>query len=205
MRNGEERHGVEAFLEAAESAADIALNGDVLADVPVVGLAVKVVRAIDSARDRALKAKLSRFALALDRISKNEREAYKRKLQANPEEAKQVGETLFLVLDRLTDLSKPELLGQVFVAYMDGAIDAVTLRRLSQAIDMAFPDDLHMLLTSDVSGLQHEVAWMRHLSPSGLTEPKGRDTIDSIGTIFYEITELGKALRAVQDREKRPN
>lgn len=137
MRSNEDRHGLEAFLESTESAVDIALNGDVLAEVPVVGLAVKVARAIDSVRDRALIAKLSRFALALDGISEKEREAYKKKLQENPKEAKHVGETLFLVLDRLTDLSKPELLGQVFVTYMDGTIDAVTLRRLSQAIDVA--------------------------------------------------------------------
>lgn len=197
MSRNEERHGVEAFLEATESALDIALNGDVLADVPVVGLAVKVARAIDSARDRALIAKLSRFSGALKSIPEKEREAYKKKLQESPEEAKNVGETLFLVLDRLTDLSKPELLGQVFVAYLKGTIDAVTLRRLSQAIDIAFPDDLQMLLTTEVSGLHHQLAWMRHLSASGLTEPKGRDTIDSIGIIFYEITDLGKTLQSV--------
>lgn len=205
MRKNEERHGVEALLEATESAVDIVLNGDVLADVPVVGLAIKVVRAFGSARDRALIAKLSRFAIALGRIPENERETYKRKLKENPEEARHVGETLFLVLDRLTDLSKPELLGQVFLAYLDGTISAVTLRRLGQAIDMAFPDDLHMLLRGQVSALQHDVAWMRHLSPSGLTEAKGRDTIDSVGIIFYEVSDLGSALRAAHARGTRPD
>lgn len=195
MANRKERHGLEAVLEGLETAADIVMNGDLLAEVPVVGLAFKLARAADSIRDRALSEKLARFASSLSSVSDQLREEFKTKLIENPEETKKIGETLFLVLERLTDFNKADLLGEVFVAYLGGIISSAVLRRLSHAIDVAFADDIKVLLEEKRDPKESQELWMQYLATSGLTRVRGGNNFDDVGQIFYEATALGLALR----------
>jgi hypothetical protein len=172
------------------------MRGDVLADVPIIGVAFKVMKAIDTIRDRAFAAKLVAFVKSLEAISAEDRERLKAKVAGYPEEATKLGETLFLVLERVTDLEKPVLLAQLFIAYVDNVITAAELRRLAQALDAAFVDDVAKLLAfhrtpekSDAPG------WMQYLAPSGLTRALAAATWDDSGKLFYEVSALGHKFR----------
>lgn len=194
MRASTERPILEAALETTEVVADAIAHGDVLSEIPVIGTAFKICRAVDAVRDRAFAAKLALFARGLDRIPETARDELKDKVR-NKDELQKVGETLFMVLERLTDLSKPQLLSQIFLAYVDEIISSSELRRLAQAIDASFSDDLHELLNQkDVSKKSSE-PWMQYLAASGLTRVLGGQTLDDVGQIYYEVTTLGHKLR----------
>ncbi|MFZ2161090.1 MAG: hypothetical protein WAW02_02625 [Sideroxyarcus sp.] len=196
MPSSKDRPIVEAILEGGEVVADILMRGELLAEIPLIGTAIKVCKAADSIRDRAFAIKLSNFVLNLEGISEEQKDKLKEKMGAGTEEAQKVGETLFFILDRVTDLDKPILLSQIFLAYIDGVVSSEYLRRLCQAVDTAFPDDLQEFLIAEVTLQKSDDRWMRYLVPSGLTRLVGTQTIDEIGAKnYYEITSLGQALR----------
>ncbi len=174
--------------------ADIALGADVLAGVPIIGSAFNILKAADSIRDRAFAAKLRNFAIALENISTEEKLEMQNKIQSDENEANRVGETLFLVLDHLTDLNKATVLGYIFLSYLIGYISSDEMRRLAQAIDICFADDLKELLEKNEAPHRSRMGWVQGLLTSGLAEPVGDGTIGGAGNIYYEVSTLGRKL-----------
>lgn len=193
-----ERNFLEAVLENIEVAVDAVTDNEAVASIPVVGTAIKVCKGIDDLRARAFAAKLERFVSSLELTTDSAKDALVRRVQASPEEARKVGETLFLVLDRFIDLDKPEMLAKVFIAYVDRAISATDLQRLAQAIDIAFADDLRELLRAEEHVVMGNISrranypWMETLIPSGLAI----NSASGVGAVRMsnEVTLLGQLL-----------
>lgn len=195
MSEKKDRNFLEAFLEGGEAALDLLTDNEAVKAVPVIGTAFKVLKGFDDARDRALAAKLERFirdpSLQSDRV----REKLKNGISSNAEEATRVGETLFLVLEKMTDLDKPSLLARVFRAYLDDVITSADLRRLSHALDGAFTDDLVALEHWQESAhVSYGIEWKQPLVGVGLTRVVTGQTIDRMTEVHYELTELGRKL-----------
>ena len=148
-----ERNLLEATLQNIEVAVDAATANDVIASIPVIGTAFKICKAIDDIRARAFAAKLNGFVAEPGLSTPAAKAALAQKLRDSPDEARKVGETLFLVLDRFIDLYKPAILAKVFVAYLDNVVTARDLQRLAQSIDIAFAEDLKALI--DAEGVMH--------------------------------------------------
>ncbi|MDL1860622.1 hypothetical protein FBR04_06275 [Betaproteobacteria bacterium PRO7] len=200
MPEERERHFLEAFLDCGEAAIDLATDNEAVEAVPVVGTAFKLLRGIDDFRNRALVAKLQRFLASPELQSDRVRRRLKHGIASSPEEASKIGESLFLVLDQMTDLDKPCLLAKVFLAYLDDVISSVELRRIAHAMDSAFTDDLVLLSDWDAStNPRQAISWMLPLAGSGLTSVVTGQTMDDAGEVYYQLTELGETLhRAFQ-------
>lgn len=158
---------LEATLEGGEVVADVLMRGDLIADIPLIGTAVKACRAMDSIRNQMFASKIARFLVPLEKLATGEKDAFKEKIRSSGDGGQKVGETLLLVLERVTDLDKPKLLAQLFVAYLDEVITADDLRRMAQAVDMAFGDDLRELLALQGKN-EFEGEWLQNLVASGL-------------------------------------
>lgn len=188
---------LDASASTAEVLADVAMNGDLVASIPIVGTAVKVLRARDSFRDVLFAEKLTAFIRSLDEIPHQQREEMRRRFETE-EDAKAAGTTLLLVLERLTDLDKPALLGFLLKCFAASQIDSTTLRRLASAVDLAFADDLRDFLGHplDITPLptQPEPECMGRLVPAGLTQIGVGVTWESDGNIIHSPTRLGHAL-----------
>lgn len=197
MPQPKDRPFLEATLQNIEVAVDAATANDVIASIPVIGTAFKICKGIDDLRSRAFAAKLDRFVSDPSLTSAAAKEAIAQKVQGSPEEARKVGETLFLVLDRFIDLDKPELLAKVFVAYLDNIVSATDLQRLAQAIDLAFSGDLRQLVEADEqllvgSTMDGANQWKTTLIPSGLTINRAGGV--TVVKVFNEVTPLGRLL-----------
>jgi hypothetical protein len=201
-RTANDRPIAEAALESSEVIADVLMRGEVLAEIPLIGTAIKICKAADSIRDRAFAIKLSRFILNLESVTDEQKAKLKEKMNAGTDEAQKIGETLFFVLERVTDLDKPSLLAQIFMAYIDGVVTSEELRRLCLAVDVAFAGDLQQLLTIDKISEKSEEFWMQQLVASGLTRIIAGKTFDESGMLFYELTPLGETLRKAYSYEK---
>ena len=171
-------------------------SGDLFADIPIVGTLFQVMKAVDSVRDRALSVKLMRFLEPFEEASKNDRDKFRKRLMQDEAETRRVGEILFLVVERLTDLDKAQILGCLFVSYLNEQLSSIELRRMAQAVDISFADDLVSLIESDGDINQSEALWLKSLVPSSLAEPVGATMFDEMGKIYYSMTELGKKLRS---------
>jgi hypothetical protein len=198
MSKSKDRPLLEAILTNIEVAVDAATSNEAVASIPVIGTAFKLCKGIDDIRSRAFAAKLERFIATPDLATPAARVAILAKVQTSPDEARKVGETLFLVLDRFIDLDKPEILAKVFIAFIDNQVSAEDLQRLAQAIDQAFCGDLHSLLQADEHAINGgslaatNLPWMRTLIPSGLTI----NNAGGVGVVKTknEFTYLGQLL-----------
>ena len=186
-----DRPVLDLTLTVGELAADTVMKGDVLEAVPFVGLAFKALKAKDTVSDALYARKLVGFVNGIGDLAPKERE--KAAAQLLKQDAQVAGETILLVLDRITDLDKPELLGLLFKHFALGRMTSEQLRRLAVAVDSAFGDDLRDFLWKPPESTEEDVQdCLRRLAPSGLTflnfEP---------GTIRmpkYHFTELGTFL-----------
>jgi hypothetical protein len=170
MSEMRDRNFLEAVLEGAEAALDLATDNEAVKAVPVVGTAFKLLKGVDDLRDRALQAKLMKFLTEPALQTERARERMKA-MAASTEEQQQVGEALFLTLERMTDLDKPSYLAKLFFSFLDDQIDAALLRRLAHAIDVAFIDDIRAI-HADENGDVRDIAAhvLKPLMSSGLAE-----------------------------------
>ena len=182
---------LEATLENVEAVIDAATDNEILKNIPVVGTAVKLVKEAVDIRDRMFAAKLTTFLQALNETTPEAREKLRQKIASSPDEAKEVGETLLLVLDKTTTLKKAEIIAYIFIAYTLEHITATDFRRLLDATDQAFIDDLIDLLSR---GGHSNQAYMKHLSRTGLTFADPRMTFRTPEDFHYAVSRLGKQL-----------
>nr|VFJ44459.1 MAG: hypothetical protein BECKDK2373C_GA0170839_100817 [Candidatus Kentron sp. DK] len=87
------------------------------------------------------------------------------------------------------------MLGRIFIAYLENVITADELKRLWQAIHVAFMGDLLKFLDAKELPTESQESWMELLVPSGLVRVIGGKTIDEVGEIYYEVTPIGNKLR----------
>jgi len=180
-----ERHFLEAFLEGTEAVADFIVENEAIAAVPVVSTVLKLVKGLDDLRSKILKAKLYKF-LTEPSVLRSVNAGRIRSRLDKDEQRHAIGEALFLTLDKMTDLKKPELLGRAFAAYLDEVIDSETLLVLAHAIDSAFVGDLEYFLTHHAPEGQEGNPSAYRLLPAGLVDYSN-----------FKDTPLGVALRTV--------
>ena len=180
-------------VEVAEVGLDQLLDEEVLKDLPIVGGFVRAYKTVLSIRDKAFFNKVTRFFVKLSSIPDEEKEKFREDIKSDPKLRRKVGETLFLVLDRLDDLEKPEILAIMFQEYLSNGIEFTHFKRLASAIDIAFIEDLKAF-----AGLQHEQENFRGdlyeaLFKSGLTTVENIESKSvKYSTVKYKSSDLGK-------------
>ena len=107
----------------AEMGLDSVLDPGIVRDVPIVSTIVALTSSIMAVRDRMLVKKILAFFAAIESVPEDTRRKQIDFLASNPRERQRVGETLMLLLDRLDDFDKPELLARAFSAYLRLQID----------------------------------------------------------------------------------
>lgn len=122
-------------LDTTEALLDQLLQGGLLRDIPFVGSLVNLTKAGVDISNYLFLRKTARFLYYLKDVPEEERRRFIVQLGVDEKFKKRVGENLFLLLHRLDDMQKPELLGRVFKAYMEGKIDNLTFQKLSAAVD----------------------------------------------------------------------
>jgi hypothetical protein len=187
-----ERPVLDLAMTVAEVISDAAVSDAALAAIPFVDIAFKVVKAKDTIADAMYAAKLVGFINGVGHLEDADRERVAKQLLEK--EGAKVGETLLLVLDRVTDLDKPALLGFLFRKYAERELRGTQLRRLTSAVDLAFGDDLLQFLDVDYRGraTQDEDCRSRlvHTGLTALNIATGWDAKQPT----YECTELGVRL-----------
>ncbi len=187
---------LEAALENAEALIDVLIDNEILKGIPVVGTAIKAIKGAGDIRDRLFAAKLSTFLKSLERVGPDLKEKIRQRVAENPDQSRKVGETVLLLIDRLADLDKADIIAKVFIAYAFGHLKSNDFHRIVQAVDQAFVSDLNILHRShnlSKKGPSQE-NFLQALYPSGLTKIVGGKTFDTAGEIYFEVSKLGNQL-----------
>ena len=117
--------------------------------IPYLKAIVAFHKTWETLRDQLFLKKVLMFLRnPLRNISKGERVAFFDKLKEDPKEAQKLSGSLVLLLDKMDDMDKAEMLAKIFEPYVKGKIPFECFRRLASAIDLGFLEDLQALASA---------------------------------------------------------
>lgn len=176
---------IDITTDVAEVVFDSIVDQGLLADLPVVGWAVKVARASDTISDKILLKKLEAFLNNFEGVSEAEKQTMRSRLESE-EERERVGEKLVFVIESADELAKAKLLGKCFRVYLEEKITRDELLLFWHAVDQCYLDDLSFLGElagggthglDGVWGLQHTVLV---------------DGISAYGGMVFKLSKVGE-------------
>ncbi len=133
--------------DAAELTLDQMLDQGLLRDIPIFGCFVNFIKAGLDIKNYLFLKKVYSFLSHFKDIPEKKRIKFVEELKGNDPFRKKIGQNLLLVLDKLNDMSKPDMLGRVFKAYIEEEIDFLNLSRLSNAIEKINIHDISFLVS----------------------------------------------------------
>jgi hypothetical protein len=188
-----EKGGVDLLSDLGEVAFDAVMKDGVLKDVPVLGSLLQLVKLGFGVREYTFLKKLQKFASPLRDVSDADREKFREKIDQDPKFRARVGENLVLVLERLDDMAKPDLIGRLFAAYLSRRILYDTFLRLSNAVDRAFMPDLDQFNRRSYDS-EFTDEWAQSLAACGLMTTHATSKYGEENNLFYRINESGRLL-----------
>lgn len=111
-------------------------------DVPVIGSIIKFIRLGFTVKDILFLKKLGIFLWNLKDIPLNERIKLIDKLERDSDYKTDVGGKIMLLLERVDDFEKPQIIANAFKAYLYDKISYNQLQKINFAIDHLFIGDI---------------------------------------------------------------
>lgn len=135
--------------EILEFSIDQVLEEGLIKDIPVVGWISKGLVLQRSISDRILYNKILRFIFALESIDSGSKDSFRAKIKNDVKYKRKVGEHLLLILDRIDDLTKPEMIAKCFDHHLTGDLEFSHFIDLVQVIERSTIGDLEALSCPD--------------------------------------------------------
>ena len=165
-----------------------------LKEIPVFRYFLAAWRVPAQVRDLPFVKKIAKFLKPLRDIPETERQEFVDRIEQEPKFQSQVGQHLLLVIDRLDNMAKPELLAGAFRAYVDGTIPWQEFQDLSVVIDRCVVRDLAHVKAS-ARPARYPPAVATRLSGCGVIEIfiipniRGPEALNE-----YILTDLGRLI-----------
>lgn len=116
--------------------------------IPALDVATRVYDLGCSIHNDLFLRKIVGFLNGCGDLTEGEKAEFREQLENDPDYRRRAGENILLILDRLDNFDKTELLGKVFAARVRGEIDEATFFRLATAISNTSITDLRTLVLS---------------------------------------------------------
>jgi len=179
-------------IEGAELTLDNLLGSGLLKDIPIVNTLSAIYSTSVSIRNYLFMKKIIRFLSEITDIAEQERKKFVRQLDKDKEFKRKVGENVILLLERLDDMDKLEIVGKLFKAYILGRIQFTNFQRLASAVERIYLPDLSELKKHYSHESTDDLVSQR-LAVNGLLS-FSVDVMYGGGKMSYSINELGKLL-----------
>jgi len=197
----------EVSISLYDSALSIVTDDTILENIPLLGIAVKTLKAGIAINDRIFFNNVSRFLLRLKDISLDEREKFIYDMDKDDTFKRRVADNLILVLNKIDDTGKADLIGDLFKLYIKQKIDYNEYSRFATIINRShLPDILSILKLGVYDKIKYDDfiitidnlsrIEMNELYSLGLvTSPIVRIiTSDKPGELGVNISQLGRRL-----------
>lgn len=126
---------------------DTITSNEVLKDIPIVSTIVSGTKVFLSISDKMLYKKIEEFIKSLNKISLTARKNFLEKL--NSSEEKRISEQLLLIIDKVDEFEKMNLIARIFWEYIQTNIEKEEFLKLCLIINKGFFQDI-MLLKKEV-------------------------------------------------------
>ncbi len=179
-------------IDLAELTIDSLMNDGILKDLPIVSSFVGLANLGIKTREFLFLKKVLKFLTQMNSTTTEERRRFIENIEKNETYNKKVGLALMLILDKLEDLEKPEIIGKLLAACIKGEIDYKTFLKISYIVQKLFIPDLEylrqikegieidyekqdelylsgLMITTDTGGARFDGKNEYIVSPNGLT------------------------------------
>ena len=168
------------------------LSEGALKDAPMLGTVVKLCTVTKTIRDQLFVQKVWDFLRACPKFNDLEKLGFVREHLDDPHKAKKLGNAIVLMLDKLDDLEKTEMLAKMFAALVRKQIDYSDFRRLAAGVDRAFIEDLKILAAQPPRPEHNMEKFLRLLEPAGFVHTGGGISRGGAHGTRTDISSLGK-------------
>lgn len=130
--------------ELLETSLDMISKSEIVKDIPIFGIGFKTYSLYQNITESFFVKKILRFLFELKGIPSKEREEFIKKLESKKESNK-AGEKILIVLNKLNDIEKAEIVGKLFKNTIRGKLTFEDFNRLIHIIDNTYIEDLKSL------------------------------------------------------------
>lgn len=192
----------ELSADLVEAILDQSVGDGLIKDIPILGSLAKLQTAFGAVRDHIFTKKVAYFLLALAKVPDEQRTNFLTSVAKRGEERK-VGETLLVLIDRLDNYDRAELLAKVFASFINERLTMDEFRRLARVVEQIPPGSTSALRTfysPHHQGIETGGEFLTQFAGLGLVTIEfypmaGHSDIGG----GYEKTELGKTYLTILD------
>ena len=128
--------------EIGELTIDQFIDNDVLKEIPFFSLFYKSVKTIQGVRNALFAMKVYKFMREFGQIKQKDKDKFLGRVMASKKEKTKVGQVLIMILDKIDDLDKTQIIANIFAAYIKEDISISEFIHLSSIVQNAFLDYL---------------------------------------------------------------
>lgn len=198
-------NSLEMIGEITELTIDQFIDNDILKEIPFFSVFYKSFKTIQGIREALFAMKTYKFLKEVEQIKKTDKDLFIRKISENKKERIKVGQTLIMILDKIDELDKTQIIANIFVGYLKSELSKSELTQFCSIIEKAFIDDI--ISFAEMTGyndLPKDV--QLNLSALGLMRPIIQEAnsingvssfmeIDSKYTIHYVSSTMGMKIK----------
>ena len=181
--------------EIAELAIDQTLDSGILKDIPFVGWIAKGLAIHQNISDRILYNKILRFLGQLESVPSGDKSEFQERINEDQDYRRDVGEHLLIIIDRLDDLKKTEVLASCFDHFLTGEFDHDHFVELASIIDRLTSRDLTALAVPRCKRVIFSS--IGRVVASGVMEYGISESEDDSTGIEWRSTRIGEDLRDI--------
>jgi hypothetical protein len=184
----------------SELVLDSFLEEGLLRDIPIFGFLYKSYKGVIGIRDRLFIKKILDFLVQLRNIPQEKRVKFIEELDTSSQETVRVGQTLIMILDKLDDLNKSEVIGNLFKATVLEQLTYEDFTRLAAIVQRVYMADLKMLNNSSY----YKDETQEHFASVGLLKANIKEDKFGYGRVMgeadkkykieYQITESARKI-----------
>lgn len=125
---------------------DAIKDSDLLSHFPITRELIGLAKVGFAYRDRRFVSKLLSFLAETSKMSQKDKENFLRKLDETPEKAREAGETILDIIDKITNKEKAIMIGKVIRAYgHESGLSYELMLNMCEIIQRAYLSDLQCL------------------------------------------------------------
>jgi hypothetical protein len=192
--------------EIVELTVDQFIENDLLKEIPFFSIFYKSIKTVSGVRDALFAMKVYKFLKEFEKIKQKEKSKFLEKITVNKNEKIKVGQTLIMILDKIDEIDKTQIIANLFAGYIKSDLTKSEFTQLCSIVEKSFLDDLKLFAKmKKYDDLSNEIN--ANLASSGLMTPIIMDLKSMYGSsaiiedennknmIVYVTSKLGFKMR----------
>lgn len=128
--------------DLVELTVDQFIENDLLKEIPFFSIFFKSIKTVQGIRDALFTMKVYKFIKEFEEIKHREKSKFLDKITSDRKERIKVGQTLIMILDKIDEVDKTQIIANLFTAYIKSDLTKSEFIQLCSIVEKAFLENL---------------------------------------------------------------